>query len=198
MAARLEAQARPGETVIEADAFQQVAERFPDAIPETLTLKGFREPVPSYRLGPATGLLAPTGAAIDGAGRGRALSLGAFVFAILGAPCAAVALIGPLAVVLGLGSLFGALSTNVFPVLDSAPVRLPLLTLATLGALANLYTVWHARQLRERARAEERFIPVTRLERRRTLAVTVAAVLTLLAVAYELYAHQFVTHHPWP
>src|SRR5262249_51308449 len=117
---------------------------------------------------------------------------------VLGAPCAAVALIGPLAVLLGLGTLFGALSTSVLPVLDEAPIRIPLLTLATLGALANLYTVRHAQQLRRRAADEGEFIPESRLERRRAIMVTAASVVTLLAVSYELYAHQFITHHPWP
>jgi hypothetical protein len=28
--------------------------------------------------------------------------------------------------------------------------------------------------------------------------VLAMAGLTLLFVAFELYAHQFVTHHPWP
>ena len=28
--------------------------------------------------------------------------------------------------------------------------------------------------------------------------VLTLSILTLLVVAYELYAHQFVTHHPWP
>jgi hypothetical protein len=82
--------------------------------------------------------------------------------------------------------------------LDSAPVRIPLLTLATLGSVANLYTLWHARRLRQQAAAEERFIPVTQLEQRRARLVLASAVFTLLVVAYELYAHEFVTHHPWP
>ena len=45
---------------------------------------------------------------------------------------------------------------------------------------------------------KEKFLPWTRLERRRTFFVLGAAVVSLLAIAYELYAHQFVTHHPWP
>ena len=99
---------------------------------------------------------------------------------------------------LGLGSLFGSLGTNVLPILDSAPVRIPLLTLTTLGALANLYTVWHAHGLRRAAVARGELIGMTRLEWRRTVMVVVLAVLTLAVVAYELYAHEFVTHHPGP
>jgi uncharacterized membrane protein len=88
--------------------------------------------------------------------------------------------------------------TTVLPVLDSSPVRIPLLTLGFLGAVANLYTVWHARKLRRLAAAEGKFLPYTRLEQRRMFLVLGAAVISLLAIAFELYAHQFVTHHPWP
>jgi uncharacterized membrane protein YvlD (DUF360 family) len=100
--------------------------------------------------------------------------------------------------VLGLGTLFGVVGTTVLPVLDSPPVRIPLLTLGLLGAVANLYTVWHAHKLRRAAAAEGKFLPDTRLERRRRFLVLGSAVVSLLTIAYELYAHQFVTHHPWP
>ena len=39
---------------------------------------------------------------------------------------------------------------------------------------------------------------MTRLEWRRTVTVLMLAVLTLLVVGFELYAHEFITHHPWP
>jgi hypothetical protein len=202
LAARLEGQARSGEVLVDEPVFRQVAAQIEDVEAETVDLKGFDEPVRAYRLG---GSDAPTERPqlgtfdIGGGGRrSRFVSLGALIFALLGAPCAAVGLIGPLALVLGAGSVLGALGPTVLPFLDSAPVRIPLLTLATLAAIANLYTVWHVRRLRQQAAAEHRFIPVTRLERRRTLGVLAMAGLSLFFVAFELYAHQFVTHHPWP
>ena len=67
-----------------------------------------------------------------------------------------------------------------------------------LGALANQYTIWHAHRLRHAAAARGEIIGMTRLERRRTQMVLVLAVLTFLVVAFELYAHEFITHHPWP
>jgi hypothetical protein len=181
--------------------FKQVAAQFEHVPPETVDLTGFDDPVTAYRLG-GDGT-APARAAlgtfeIGERKRSRLVSLGAIIFALLGAPCAAVTLIGPLALVLGVGSVLGALGPTVLPFLDSAPVRIPLLVLSTLAAAANLYTVWHARHVRQQATAEHRFIPVTRLERRRTLGVIALAGLSLFFVAFELYAHEFVTHHPWP
>ena len=202
LAARLEAQARPGEVMVHGDVYQQVASEFPAVPAEALQLKGFADPIPARRLGAAAGELPQSlGRTFDRDAdltRRRAISLGSIVFAILGAPCAAVGLLGPLAVVLGFSTLFGVVGTTILPMLDSAPLRIPLLTLGLLGAVANIYAVWHARKLRQLAAAEGEFQPATRLERRRTILVLGAAVFTLLAIGYELYAHQFVTHHPWP
>jgi adenylate cyclase len=202
LAARLESQARPGEVVIHGDVYEHVAGEFPTVPAEALQLKGFADPIPARRLGGGAGELPRRlGRAFDrdaDVGRRRAISVGSIVFAVLGAPCAAVGLLGPLSVVLGLGTLFGVVGTSVLPVLDSSPVRIPLLTLGLLGALANLYTVWHAHELRRAAAAEGKFLPDTRLERRRRFLVLGSAVVSLLTIAFELYAHQFVTHHPWP
>jgi len=202
LAARLETQARPGEVLVHGDVYQQVAAEFPAVPAEALQLKGFTDPIPARRLGGVAGELPRSlGRAFNRDAdltRRRAISLGSIVFALLGAPCAAVGVLGPLSVILGFGTLFGVVGTNVLPVLDSSPVRIPLLTLGLLGAVANIYTVWHARKLRRLAAAEGKFLPETRLEQRRTFLVLGAAVVSLLAIAYELYAHQFVTHHPWP
>lgn len=203
LAARLESKARSGEVLVDEPVFRQVAAQYDHIDPETVELKGFDEPISAYRLGGSeSGPERPTLGTFDiGQGqrrRDRVMSLGGIVFALLGAPCAAVTLIGPLALVLGIGSIFGALGPTVLPVLDSAPVRIPLLVLSTLAAAANLYTVWHARQLRKQAAGENRFIAVTRLERRRTLAVIAMAGLAVFFVAFELFAHEFITQQPWP
>jgi hypothetical protein len=111
------------------------------------------------------------------------VSWGAVVFSVLGAPCAVATLIGPLAVALGVGTLFGLGGALSF--LDQSAIRVPVLVLATLGAFANLYTLWRARQLR----AEERLDAMTRLEKRRTAVVAATAVATLAIVIFELITH---------
>jgi class 3 adenylate cyclase len=201
LAARLEAKANSGEVLVDEPVYRHVAEQFSGVAPETVDLKGFAEPVTSYRLGGSDAATARPllgNFEMGGGPRRRAVNIGAVVFALLGAPCAAVTLIGPLAVVLGLGSAFAALGVSVLPFLDSAPIRIPMLTLSTLAAFANLYTVWHARTLRLQAAAENRFVAVTRLERQRTVGVIALACVSLFFVVFELYAHQFVTHNPWP
>jgi hypothetical protein len=102
-----------------------------------------------------------------------------------------VALVGPLAVVLGMGAVFAALSTHVLSLLDADPIRLPLMTLATIGALADPYTLWYAHRARQHAAAEDRFVSPTRLEGRRAFTVLAMGCLTLLFVVFELVAHAY-------
>jgi hypothetical protein len=76
--------------------------------------------------------------------------------------------------------------------LDTDPIRIPLMVFAALGAGANLYTVWHGQRLRRQAAAEDRFVSLTRLERRRAFAVVAMACLTILFILFELVAHAYL------
>ena len=49
-ASRLQAQARPGEIVLDTGAFQQVESTFPEIFPEEMNLKGFPATVLGYRI----------------------------------------------------------------------------------------------------------------------------------------------------
>lgn len=185
LAARLEGQARRGEILLDRNAYEAVAGGYPEVAEELLLLKGFEEATPAYRLNAGEGI--PTSLPATSNRAGRALSLGAVLFAILGAPCAAATLIGPLAVTLGFAAATGA--SSVLWGLGDAPIRYPVLALATLGALANLYVIWHARGLRARSGSAAASLPVTRLERRQTALLMGTSILTLAIVGSELYAH---------
>ena len=113
--------------------------------------------------------------------------MGAIIFGILGAPCAITTLIGPLAVAFGAGGLFGLTGALVF--MDQSIIRVPVLVLTTLAALANLYTVWHARKLRAEAKVGEHLKMMTTLEKRRTIFVLSASLVTFGIVAFEIVAH---------
>lgn len=181
LAARLEAKTRPGEVLVSGDVYAKVAGDYPGVAEERLSLKGFKEPLAAYRLAARSDLPRPVDLAPPDPP--RSVSWGAVVFGILGAPCAVATLIGPLAVALGVGTLFGLGGALTF--LDQSAVRVPVLILATLAALANFYTLWRARQLR----AAERLGAMTRLEKRRTAVVAGTAIATLAVVVFELIAH---------
>ena len=195
LAARLEGQAHGGEVVVDEPVYRQVAAQYPNLQPEPVDLKGFSDPIDAYRFGAAESEAAsalPRQRGIGERAPTRGISLGSILFAVLGAPCAAIALVGPLAVALGIGSVFAALSTSVLSVLDTDPIRIPLMVVALLGACANLYTVWHGYRLRQQAAAEDRFVPLTRLERRRAYAVVALSCLTFLFILFELVAHAYL------
>ncbi len=185
LAARLQGKASAGEILISEESYTKHAEDFPDAIREQLLLKGFREPVTAFRLGQRN---APR--LIDDPPETTArqsASIGAIIFGILGAPCAVVTLIGPLAVAVGAGGLFGLAGVLTF--LDQSALRLPILVLTTLAACANLYTLWHARKLRMDAKVPEQIKMMSTLERRRTNFVLAASLAALGIVGFEVVAH---------
>ena len=185
LAARLQGKAGAGEILISEESRFKHPEDFAGAIAEQVVLKGFREPVKAYRLhGDEAHPLVDDIAETTGK---QTTSLGAIIFGILGAPCAVATLIGPLAVALGAGGLFGLAATLTF--LDQSAIRVPILVLVTLAALANLYTLRQARKLRTESKVPEHLKTMTTLEKRRTRFVLAASAITLGVVVFEVIAH---------
>jgi adenylate cyclase len=185
LAARLQSKAGAGEILISEESYQKHPGDFPEAKAEEAMLKGFREPVRAYRLHGNSGS-ALISDPLESSARTRT-SIGAIVFGILGAPCAVVTLIGPLAVAVGAGGVFGLIGVLTF--LDRSALRVPILILTTLVSLANLYTLWHAHKLRSEAKVPTLIKNMTGLEKRRTMFVLTASVVTLGIVAFEVVAH---------
>ena len=73
--------------------------------------------------------------------------------------------------------------------LHSDPVRLPLLALAALGSVFNLFVLRNARRLRRRPEAQWRIRPLRFRDKLRNGIVFSAAVLTLFMVIAELMLH---------
>jgi len=185
LAARLQSKAGAGEILISEASYLKHPESFPEAKAEQAVLKGFRDAVRAYRLH-GSGRTTLTNDPLESSAQEKT-SLGAIVFGILGAPCAVVTLIGPLAVAIGSGGLFGLAGILTF--LDQSWLRIPLLILTACAALANLYTLGHARKLRIAAKVPAQIKTMTRLEKRRTTFVLAASVVTLGIVAFEVVAH---------
>jgi class 3 adenylate cyclase len=188
LASRLEAFARPGEVVVDGKAFAQVVEDYPDLTSEEVNVRGFAEPVEIYRIGQvdrehAAAFVQPA----DPLAARQRVGLGTILFTIFGAPCAVVTTLSPLAILLGLGALMGALGP-VFHTLDTAQIRIPMQVFAVLGAAVNLYVIWHGNARRQAAGLVE----LTVLERRKVAFVAGLSIFSLLAVAYEIYVHIFV------
>ena len=188
LASRLEAFARPGEVIVDGKAFTQIAEDYPNLTPEELNVRGFAEPVEVYRIGKSDRESAPKFVEISDPFTARQrTSLGSVLFTIFGAPCAVATTLSPLAILLGFGSLMGALAPALH-VLDTAQIRIPLQVFAVLGAIINLYVIQYGSAHRPRVEPNE----MTRLEKRKINLVIGLSVFSLLAVGYETYVHIFV------
>ena len=188
LASRLEAFAKPGEVIVDGKAFTQVAEDYPDLTPEELNVRGFPEPVEVYRIGKSdyenAAILAQPSDPLVARQR---VGLGTVLFTIFGAPCAVATSLSPLAVALSFGSLMGALAP-VLHFLDTAQIRIPLQTLAVLGAIINLYVIRRGKSQQQASTLNE----LTVLEKRKVNLVIALSILSLLAVVYETYVHIFV------
>ena len=108
--------------------------------------------------------------------------------AILGAPCAGLLVFNPLLVGAGL-SVAGLGTAAAF--FDQSLVRVPLLTLATVAALANLVAIVWTRQRAEAASPETTFTAARQWGRPlQTPGLGVAiSVVALTVVAFEFVAH---------
>jgi adenylate cyclase len=187
LASRLEAFAQPGEIMLDERVFAQVADDYPELNPEELNVRGFAQPVSAYRIGKTRQENVIPVLPSDPLAQRQAVSLGAVLFAILGAPCAVTVVLNPLAVVLGLGAAFGALGP-LMGTLDAPLVRIPLQVFAILGAVINLYVIWYGRVQRQKMGDFE----PTRFEQRKVALVATLSIVSLLAVAFEIYAHVFI------
>ena len=126
------------------------------------------------------------------------ISWSSFVFALLQSLCTAVLAVSGIRVLIGVGALAAAAGTN-------APargwhqdaIRIPMLVIALLGALVNLYVLWRLRSLRRRPSSQWRMQPLTRKEKRSEQLQFVLAIVTLVLVALEWWTHSML-HHPHP
>jgi hypothetical protein len=91
---------------------------------------------------------------------------------------------------IGLGSLAAA---SVIPgfifSIHTDKIRIPMMVIAVLGSVLNLYVVWRIRSLRARPASQWRAQPVTAKQRRSETIQIVLSILTLLLVVAEILAH---------
>jgi len=122
--------------------------------------------------------------------RVRWANLGSFLFALLQSACTAVLAISGFRVLIGLSALAAAAGVNT-PAkgFHQDAIRIPMLLLALVGAVANLYSVWRVRSLRTRPAAQWRVKPVTREKLRSERLQIALAIVTLLLIAVEWTTH---------
>lgn len=123
-----------------------------------------------------------------------AVSGGAMVLALLQSLCTAILTINGIRVGIGVAAL--AASSIAAPVLSfhRDAIRIPMLTIAVIGAVVNLAVLGWAWHLRSRPESQWRRQPLTKKQRWSERAQVLLSVATLVLVALEIWTHPIVNH----
>jgi hypothetical protein len=127
----------------------------------------------------------------------KLLNWSSIVFAVLQSACTAVIAISGVRVAIGLSALAAAAGIH-------APghgfhrdaIRIPMMTLALLGGILNLFVIWKVRNLRSKPAAQWRQQPVTKKKLNSERFQIALSVLTLLLLAAEWITHPLVHRVP--
>jgi len=133
----------------------------------------------------------------ESSARTKLLSWSSFVFALLQSLCSAVVAISGIRVAIGLGALAAAAGIHA-PArgFHADAIRIPMMTLALIGALLNLYLLWNARRLRNRPAAQWRRIPLTAKKKASERLQLILSILALLLLAAEWITHPMIHRVP--
>jgi hypothetical protein len=114
-------------------------------------------------------------------------------FILLQSACTAVMAISGVRVVIGLGALAAASGLG-RPAggFHRDSIRIPMMAIAILGSVVNLYVIWRIRSLRNRPASQWRSVPLTNRQIRSEQFQIVLAILTLLLVIAEWVTHRIV------
>lgn len=107
-------------------------------------------------------------------------------FAVLESICVFLIGLGKLGILVGVATLLAAEKASSF---HSEKFRIPILLLAVIGAVVNLYSVWNFHRLRNAASAAWRRRPLTGRQKTKHVLLVLFSVVALLLVGAEIYVH---------
>jgi hypothetical protein len=127
----------------------------------------------------------------------KLLNWSSIAFAILQSACTAVIAISGLRVAIGLSALAAAAGIHA-PAhgFHQDAIRIPMMVLAFLGAVINLYVVGKVRRLRKRPSSQWRQQPLTKEKLNSERFQIALSILTLLLLAAEWLTHPIVHRVP--
>jgi len=133
----------------------------------------------------------------ESSARTKLLTWSSFVFALLQSLCSAVVAISGIRVAIGLSALAAAAGIHA-PArgFHADAIRVPMMALALVGAVLNLYLLWNARRLRNRPAAQWRRIPLSAKKKASQRLQLILSILTLLLLAAEWITHPMIHRVP--
>jgi hypothetical protein len=118
-------------------------------------------------------------------------------FILLQSACTAVMAISGVRVIIGLTALAAAAGLNRPATgFHADAIRIPMMAIAVIGSLVNLYVIWRIRSLRSRPSSQWRATPPTTRQKRAEVFQILLAVITLTLVAAEWITHRIVHNVP--
>jgi hypothetical protein len=122
------------------------------------------------------------------------VSLTSFVFIVLQSACSVAMAISGIRVLIGLGTLAAVTAAAQAPPggLHRDAIRIPMMIVAVVGSLINLYVIWRIRSLRNRPSAQWRQQSIPRKTIWSENAQVAMAVVSLVLVAAELFSHLYL------
>lgn len=126
-------------------------------------------------------------------GRSRSVAVASFLLALLQSLCTAVFAISGVRVAIGLSAL--AAASGIYAPAKGwhqDAIRIPMLILATIGAIINLAVIAWMRHLRNQSAAQWRRRERTAKEKRSERLQIILAVVTLVLVGLEMGTHPLV------
>lgn len=118
------------------------------------------------------------------------------LFAILQSACSAFIALSGIRLLVGVGALaFAAGALRFADRIHVDAIRIPMMSLALLGSILNLFALRRVWSLRRRSASAWRQRPVPMEKRRAERLQFAISVLTILIVAVETAAHYHLFHH---
>jgi hypothetical protein len=136
-------------------------------------------------------------AASEPTARTKLITWSSFFFALLQSVCTAVVAISGIRVAIGLSALAAAAGIQAPATgFHSDAIRIPMMALALLGSLLNLYLLWNARRLRNRPSAQWRRVPLAARKKASERLQLILSLVTLLLLAAEWITHILIHRVP--
>ena len=126
-----------------------------------------------------------------GARRSWIVALTSFSFVLLQSACTAIMALSGLRLLIGVSSLAASAIPGFIFTIHADRIRIPMLVVAVVGSVVNLYVLWKIRSLRSRPSSQWRVPQLTAKQKRSETVQLIISLLTLALVVTESIFH----HH---
>ncbi len=108
------------------------------------------------------------------------------LFAVLESICVFLIGLSKMGILVGISSFLAAEKASSF---HSEKFRIPILLVAVVGSVVNLYSIWNFHRLRNAASAAWRRRPLTRAQKTKDVILVLLSFAALALVSIEFYVH---------